>query len=250
MKRRLYIFLIVSLLASPRLSFAQVAAEDESSGLLYKQEISGGLMIHTKGWGGYFQYAKQKNYKYLNIFSLRVGNIKHPKEARFFNGSFLNDAKSYFYGKLNAVMVLRPGYGGRYQLSNKLRQDPVGIHFQWSAGPSLALLKPVYLEISKNTGSGTELVSERYDPELHPKQVIYGRDNWIRGINEMKVKPGLFGSVSFYFDISLANDKVLGLALGTYWDFYIDELPIMANADNDRIYPTLFATIIFGNKIF
>lgn len=250
MIKRLYIFLILSFTGISSLSSSQAAAEYESSGLLYRQEISGGLMISTKGWGGYFQYGKQKNYKYLNLYSLRIGNIKHPKEARFFNGTFLSDAKSYFYGKLNVVVAVRPGFGGRYQITNKLRQDPVGISFQWTMGPSLAFLKPVYLEISKNTGSGTELVSERYDPELHPQQVIYGRDSWVRGVNEMQIEPGIFGAASFYFDISLANDKVLGLELGTYWDFYLNELPIMATAENDRIYPTLYATIIFGNKMF
>lgn len=247
---RLILYIFVLVLTSGSLS-GQRAAEEESSGLLYRKEVSGGLMIQTRGWGLYGQYGVQKNYKYINLYSLRLGNIKHPKEVRSFTGTFLSDAKSYFYGKLNAVIVARPGFGGRYYLSEKLRQDPVGISFQWSVGPSLAFLKPVYLEIRQNpSSSGGEFVSERYDPESHPQQVIYGRDRWIKGINEVAIEPGAFASASFYFDISLENDKVLGLELGTYWDFYFNELPIMANTNNLRIYPTLFATIVFGQKMF
>ena len=47
------------------------------------------------------------------MWEAEIVNMKHPKEVRSVNPYFDN-AKSFFYGKLNSMMVVRAGIGQQH----------------------------------------------------------------------------------------------------------------------------------------
>src|SRR5690606_4037741 len=97
-----------------------------------------------------------------------------------------------------------------------------------SGGPSLAILKPVYLEIYYPTPDNQSgfLVSERYDPAKHTDPtVIFGNSSFFKGLSEVQGKIGLHVKGSLQFDWSDYSDQVQSIELGTVIDAFGSTLP-------------------------
>ena len=126
---------------------AQQTIYDEAR-VPFKREMYGGIMLHGDGWGLHFHHAKHRTAVNRRLLSIEFASMKHPKEVKSFN-PYYEDSRGYFYGKLNALVILRPTYGRKIQITDKIRKSGVEINWIWGIGPSIGLLKPVYLEIGK-----------------------------------------------------------------------------------------------------
>lgn len=234
-------------------SYAQVPAKEET-GFVHKYEVIGGLNLHTGGWGGYLRYATHKTYLTRINFELGYVSQRHPKQNRVFN-PFYEEAKGYHYGKLNAFGILRPMVGIRRTLLEKLRERGVDISLDLNVGPSLGLLKPVFLEIgyvnSGGGGIGYDFISvEQYDPESHTQDNIYGRAPWSKGLELLQVRPGIAFKGGFMFEYAARGEFLKAIELGMTGDYYFTEVPLMANTDNTALFLNLYVNISFGQKFF
>lgn len=240
-------FFILILL--PVLSFGQLPLDEKGEGLM-RREVYGGVTFATHGWGIGVQYHKQKNYRYKHSFGVRITNIRHPKETKSFSSSF-EKSKGYYYGKMNSVVAVRPFYGGKRVLFEKTRHQGVEINLIWGVGISLTLMKPVYLKIKKFDSETNEFITieERYDPENHHPENIFGRSNWFKGLGDSKITAGLFSKFGFYFDLSAKREFIWGVELGGLLDVYVQKIPIMYNSSNTFIYPALYANIVLGKRL-
>lgn len=218
--------------------------------LLYRKEFVGGFTIHTAGWGGHLRYGRQiTNLKKLS-FGLDIVSIRHPKEKKVFNPSFDN-GKGFYYGKLNALIAVRPTVGLRQIWFQKKRPQGVEVGCNFNIGPSLGLVKPVYLEIIYPLNDGTAtLAEERFDPNKHTIDNIYGRARVTKGFNEMKLYPGVFGKFGLHFEYSPDEEGLKALEVGAMVDYYPKRVPLMAIATNHNIYLNFYVSLIFGKKYF
>ncbi|MBK7101950.1 MAG: hypothetical protein IPH63_09220 [Flavobacteriales bacterium] len=188
---RILLPLLLSVLGVAHVSAQQTIYEE--SRVPYKRELIGGVLIHGDGWGLQFYHAKYNTARERRLLGLELVGMKHPKEIKSFN-PYYEDSRGYFYGKANSFMILRPTYGQKLQITDKIRRSGVEVNFIWGVGPSLGLLKPVYLQIGKpDRIPYANIVTERYDPAVHDVQNIYGRATWFNGLDEMKLYPGGFG---------------------------------------------------------
>jgi hypothetical protein len=230
-------------------AYAQLPAKSEA-GLLYRQEVAGVATLQSNGWGFGMRYGKQKTAKVKHLFTFDLGTMKHPKETKIIN-SFATDARGYIYGKMNSFTVLRPHYGQRHILFKKLRESGVELGYTWSAGPSIGLLKPIYIEVCRQIGSGGCIPStEKYDPERHSQAEITGRAAGTKGLGEIKFKPGLSARMGFYFEFSPYDDGLKALEIGTTVDVFPQEIQIMAGDNNSFWFQSLYISFIFGKKMF
>lgn len=222
----------------------------QETGVLMKREFYGGLTLTTNGWGVNFSYGRQKNVRYKALYGIDIGNIRNKKEYKSFS-TFLNKSKSYYYGKLNSLLVFRPFYGGKVLLFEKKRENATEIDFVWATGFSLGLLKPVYLKIREldKTTSVFHNVEERYDPAKHYPENIYGRAPWYKGLSESKLLPGIFVKVGFNFDISTRKSRLWGIEIGGKADIYFQTVPLMYNTKNYSIFPAFYANITLGKRM-
>lgn len=229
---------------------AQKAAQDDV-GFVYRKEAVGGGIVHSNGIGIHFRYGIQKTYLNKISFGLDVVNMRNPKEIKVYNPNY-DDGKGYFYGKLNGVMVLRPFFGSRRILFQKLRDQGVEVGFNWGVGPSFAFVKPVYLQIIHPTADPLEmrLADERYDPLLHNTDNIYGRSRWSLGLNDLNIKIGGQAKFGFHFEFSPEEDGIKALEVGAAFDLYPQKIPVMANDLNKPYFFTLYLNFIFGRKYF
>lgn len=225
---------------------------DEPGRTLYAHEMYGGPIIHGDGWGITFQYGKYTTARDRTMLGIDIVSMKHPKEIKSFNPNY-QDARGYFYGKLNSMIIVRPTFGRKHRITEKIRRNGVEVNYVWSIGPSLGLLKPVYLQILGTPGMAYQPVStERYDPKLHFADNILGRASWFKGVGEMQLYPGAFGRFALNFEYAGTNTGIRALEAGVSLDAYGKAVPIMADLENEGINKQFFLefyiALYFGAK--
>ncbi len=241
--------LLLTLLSLPAWLVAQQTVYDEQR-ILYTKELHGGVIAHGDGWGANFFHGKHRTARSRRMLGIEVVGMKHPKEIKSFN-PYYEDARGYFYGKLNSVLLFRPTWGRKELLTDKLRKSGVEVNYVWGIGPSIALLKPVYLQIGKPRLPYESIVVERYDPEVHYPDDIFGRASWFRGIEESTFMVGGFARFGLNFEHSGSASGIKALEVGGTIDAFPRRLPIMAGlegVENKQVFLELYISLQFGRK--
>ncbi len=147
-------------------SQAQQTIYDETR-VPYRREMLGGIILHGDGWGINFFHGKHRTARDRRMTGIEIVSMKHPKEIKSFN-PYYEDSRGYFFGKQNSFLIIRPTYGRKHQITDKIRRSGVEVNYVWSVGPSLGFAKPVYLQISRIDQMIFEPITvERYDPMEH-----------------------------------------------------------------------------------
>lgn len=242
------LFLICLLHALPNM--AQYGEKSNPSAANFQQDISGGLFWHPRGLGINVKTGKKLHDGVFRVLDFDLVSMKHEKERRVRSSSF-SAPGSFFYGKLNYAYFLRAGFGRRWDLSTHIYKNTIATKLQVSAGPTIALLKPVYLEIYYPTPDNQAgfLVSEKYDPEKHKDPTsIFGNSSFFRGLSETKGQLGLNLKANIQFDWSDYYDQIQGLELGVVIDAFGNEVPILALASNKNIFSSLYICLNIGSR--
>lgn len=237
--RTLLIFTLISVTA-----FGQELA-DTTYDKLYRNSYTVGIHFNTVGWGFYGELSKQKTYKYHHVLGLQFSNIRHKNE---FKTSTIDAASSFFYYKINSLVAMRPTFGGNLRLFEIRRENGVEIMFKWKLGPSLGLLKPVYLDIRSMT-SNTGPRVERYDPEVHGYSVIESKASWFTGLGESKVEIGAHFKSGFNFNFANQKSGISGGEIGFLFDYFpFREVDLMYEADNYKLFTAFYLQFELGNR--
>ena len=243
-----FIFLLIGITTS---SFSQENPEtsDTTLGVILRKEISWGFIGHTAGFGFNFRTGKRISAFKSRSFEFEAISMKSPKEIKTINPYF-NNSKSYIFGKLNNVFMLRGGYGLNHQLNRKPLWGGVEVRYFYYGGFSLGIAKPVYLYILNFTSIYYEytLTMEKFNPEEHFLDNIYGRAPFTKGMAEMRFYPGLYLKGGFSFDFSGEHEKIRSLEAGFILDLYPYPIPIMAFRDDYHYFINLYLSFNFGKK--
>ncbi len=247
--------LLLSLFAISGWAIAQESIYDDQGRTLYSREMYGGPIVHGDGWGLQFWYGKYRTAADRHLVGVEIVGMKHPKEIKSYN-PFYEDSRGYFYGKLNSLLILRPTYGRKHRLTEKIRKSGVEVNYVWGVGPSFALMKPVYLQIGyrldgKEIAPYDNIIEERYDPAIHRSSNIFGRASWFRGLGELSVMPGAFGRLGLNFEYAGDNTGIRALEVGATLDAYPTTVPIMVEDElivNKRFFFELYLALQFGGK--
>lgn len=215
--------------------------------ILLKKELTGGATIHVLGMGANFRKGVNKTFFKSRIFELEFVSMKHPKQVRLINPYYYN-AKSFVYGKLNHVYILRAGYGFKKLLNRKPYWGGVELRVLYMGGLSIAIAKPVYLYFWDETISFIK--EEKYNPDnpFHDEEYIYGRAPFTDGLGELKVYPGIFAKAGLNFEFGSLNSKIRALEAGGVVEFFPIAIPIMAfNPPSDLIF-TFYINFSLGKR--
>ncbi len=212
----------------------------------FRRQIVGGPLIHTRGYGASIAWGKRVNGFKQRLLQLEVANLKHQKEIKSF--SPYEDSKGYVFGKLNQVYIVRPTYGFKKQKYDKLRSSGVEVGYSYGIGPSMAILKPVYLLIGYPDYPFKYVATEKYDPNIHNVLNIYGRASNLKGIDKLQLIPGIHAKFGMVFEYSSFRDGIKGLEVGGTIDLYPKKVPIMALSANSSAFVNLYIQLLFGKK--
>lgn len=218
---------------------------------IYKNEMYGGLLLHSFGWGANFRKGKHITARLRRVYSIEACGMKHPKEYKSYNPHKDNN-KGFVYGKLNTLTIFRPSAGIQKIMFTKEGRKGVQISYLLLGGASLGFVKPVYLEIAPPLGSppGTMSQSERYDPEKHTLDKILGRAETLKGIDEGTFYPGLHAKIGFNFEYAPQEDLIRAVETGISADAFYKPVPMMAFIENRQFFITYFVSWHFGKKSY
>ena len=227
---------------------AQVSDVDTSKNILLLREISYGITLHTQGWGLKYSRGYHKTAFSKRTLVFEFVELQSNKQIRTINPYFTN-SKSFIYGKLNSVFDIRGSYGNYKLLNRKPYWGGVELRFLYMGGISLGFAKPVYLYILNPTGDNEYTITEeRYDPNEHFIDDIYGRASFFKGFGEISFYPGIHAKVGLDFDYGIYRTKVKSLEIGAIVDVFPIPVPIMAFNDPNYFFLTLYLNFNFGKR--
>ncbi len=242
-----YIYIVLVLV-----SFSGVAQvpDKEDGKTVMRRHVLGGINFNANagatGWGLGFEYGFQKTYKYKHIVGFTVTNIRHPKEYKVF--SVFSNSRGYYFGKLFSLVSFRPTFGGKRYLFRAKRENGIEIAFKWNLGPSIGLLKPVYLRINK---LNTTPKDERYDPSVHNFENIASRSNWVKGLNESSLALGVFTKMGIDFNFSNEQNKISGGEIGFMIDYFVGSpVALLHKNEGERLFASLYLQFNLGQKLY
>ncbi len=216
--------------------------------VILKKEISGGVMLYTRGFGFLFRKSFNENAFRKNVFELEVFGIKGDKQVRInYYGSYFSNARSYVFGKLNKVYNLRAGLGRQHRINSKPYWGGVEVRFAYYGGISIGIAKPIHLYIISQSNTN-DYESKKYDPEKHFIENIYGRAPFIDGIQETKFYPGLYAKAGLIFDFGQYKTSIKALEAGASIDGYPIPIPIMAFRDKHYYFLNFYINFTFGKR--
>lgn len=238
------LFLLVSFL-----SFNIIGQETifEEKTTIYSSEMSGSISMNTNGYSASFRYAKYLGAFKKQFYEFEIGNIKHPREIKSISPRDEN-VRGFVFGKLNALYVVRPTIGIQKVFIPKQSIKGVSVAYVASIGPSFGFEKPVYLNIERISNNQRVVVKERYDPDKHNINDIYGRASFLNGFGQLKLNPGIHGKLGFHFDYASERERVKAIEVGLMVDGYFRPVPILAYAKNRAVFTNLYLAIYFGKR--
>lgn len=250
-KNKHYIIVGISFLCC--LFTNQLLAQEEENTKVNEVYFGGG--IHTRGFQLTAGYSIIRPSRRTQTFFLDVGEIKHPKENRQTYDAVSiarSTPKAFIYGKQNNLYFTRLGYGEKFYLSAR-NTRLVSLGFTYSAGFSLGLIRPYYLNlIYRDNGGRPAIVAERFNESnitkfLNPQEVD-GPSGAAYGWDELTAVPGGFIKAGLLIDWGAYDAVVKDLEVGIAADFYFQTIPIMIFEENASIFVNLYVTARLGHR--
>ncbi|MBD81693.1 MAG: hypothetical protein CL840_22450 [Crocinitomicaceae bacterium] len=242
-----FAYFLVTLLV---LGSLNVLGADSSSTVyeknIYRKSWNFGFLLHTRGLGLNFRREKFKTALLKNFWTIEGYNIKSAKEQKSY-GSSGDNSKSFIYGKLNHLYVIKGGIGRQKVMFEKEVVRGVQISTIYNINFALGFLKPIYLEVFKRD-QNNPISTERYDPTIHRLGEISGKASWFRGLDEMEIVPGLGAKFALNFEFAPKDNKIKALETGVNVDAFMKPMPIMAFQSDQYVFVNLYLNFQFGRK--
>jgi hypothetical protein len=238
------LILAVIIIFGTQLLYAQ-GELDEQQKVFFRNERSFAILLNTDGIGLSYRGAKRIDYRNKRLIEIDGGTLKHPKEYR--QPSPWTEGGSFIFGKLNSTFYLRAGIGHQHELFKKADLGGIAVRYFFSAGPVLALYKPIYYKVIYFlSATDYKVVEEKFDPSIALPQDIYSKASFTKGLNETKVMPGLYAKGGFNFEYSKEDKIIHAIEIGAQINMFPKKVPIMASSDNKSIFFSLFVSYRFG----
>jgi len=247
------LFLIILALGSLDFSFGQnnvISGGDNGTTLniLYRNEASGKIYANTRGFGLLFRRGKHVTAKTRSYFEIDVQNLKHPKEVKVTGDA--QDRKRFVYGKINNVLLLRGAVGLQNVLFSKADNKAVEVRYSYSLGPTLAFLKPYYVQKTNNFRNELNQKTVKFNEDTFTQDSVIGRGAFTDGLSELKVYPGINAKFNLSFEYAPYTNLIRAIETGVSLDYFPKGLQIMARNPSENIIITFHVGFVFGRKWF
>jgi hypothetical protein len=245
--RGLITFGILLLFSS--LGYSQEDRSQEKN-ILYTKSSQFGLLLHTRGYGLDYQFTRQKTVNKMFLMDFSLYELRHPKEMLMPN-PYQDKSSSYVFGKMNNLVVLKMNFGSRRVLGDRFLAQDIKVNFNYSFGPLVGWMKPVYYDIQviNPDGSGYSLIQQKFDPNnITAQQNTMGESSFTKGFNESFFLPGGNFKTSLSFEWGNYDYKFYNLETGVMVDAFPTPVPIFAGIKNDQVFVNLYLCLTYGTR--
>ncbi len=227
---------------------AETVESVQGRSVFYRYSGALGVAVHTQGIKITYQKAVYENIYGRKFWEIEFSTLKDIKQARV--NSYFGNTKHYYYGKLNNFNSLRLAYGIQKNVSEQGTKGAVNFFYKASAGVSIGILKPIYLQIVKNDStvkSPTKEI-EKYDIQKHNASNIWGRAGMFTGILGTKIYPGIHLNAALGMNFTSQPDNIREVVVGIQADLFYKKIPIMATYTTPPYFFTIYLQTYFGKK--
>lgn len=240
------LLIVTSLIIYGSVSLYAQGELNEQQKVFFRNEMSFAVLLNSNGIGLSYREAKRIDFLNKRFFEIEAGTLKNQKEYKVSNP--YTQTGSFVFGKLNSTFYLRGGVGRQHEIFKKADLGGIAIRYFYSAGPVLALYKPIYYKVLYPTSNINEYIikEEKFEASFSLPQEIYSKASFFKGVNETKVMPGLFAKGGFNFEYSKEDKVIHAIELGAQINAFPKKIPIMAGSDNRSIFFALFVSYRFG----
>jgi hypothetical protein len=226
----------------------EMVRQAEEGILIYQKQSIFGIQLRTNGYGAFYELGRMKTNRKTNIYRIDITEIKNPKEEKLLGGSFIF-GNPYVYGKINNFYPITLGFGQQYILGQKGNKNGVAVTGVYTAGISVGLLRPYYLNVDHPLEGEKSIKYSVEDSALFLDQsAIISGGGFGKGWSEIKIKPGAFAKVGMRFDFGRYNESVQALEIGMSLEAYASKIPIMALQDDKRMFFQGYIAFLFGRR--
>jgi hypothetical protein len=221
---------------------------NEQQKVFFRNEKSFAILLNSDGLGVSYRAAKRIDFRNKNLYEIDAGSLRNIKEYR--QESVNVQGSSFIFGKVNTTFFLRGGIGHQHELYKKADLGGIAVRYFYSAGPVLAIYKPIYyrvIHLVPSTPNEYELKDEKFDvATIASPQDIYSKASFFKGFDQLKALPGLYGKVGFNFEYSKADKIIHAIEIGGQVNAFPKKVPIMAGNNNKALFFSLFVSYRFG----
>ena len=244
-----------------QITFQPKQIEFDWKGIVYRYERAVDFTLHTHGFLLGFNTGRILTYDKTSYYHVSVGYMRDPRERSQNKNIPLDNmtSKSFAYGKLNSLYVLRAGIGVKKYLSEKAKRKGIAVGYNYELGPAIAMLKPNYLyllfEETQMGMSIPELRVERYSAEnadvFLDYNRIFGGGGFSRGWKELTFTPGIQAKGGILFSLGAYDKYVKMVEVGIMADLFIKKISILAETEavsNKPYFINLYLTLQLGAR--
>ncbi|MHB8261615.1 MAG: hypothetical protein ACYDCN_15970 [Bacteroidia bacterium] len=228
-------------------SAQQALDQGKDINVLFRNESIGGIYVHSRGFGVIYRRYWHVTGKLKRLIEFEGLNMRHPKEI---SEKTDNGGKSFKYGKLNALLFMRGGFGFQQTLYERADRKSIEVRMLYSVGATVCFSKPVFLQVDSTIGGYISVKDAAYNPSTMNQNNIVGRAPIFEGIQDLKVYPGVYGKLGFSFEYGDRTNAIKAIELGTVVDFFPSAIPIMAYNKPENFFVTLYVAFHFGKRWF
>lgn len=207
-----------------------------------------GIFAHTAGFGADVQYHVYRDGLDI-ITGVTFASIRHPKQLKIESAYADQGGKRYFFDKKNYGFVLAPTMGLSKVIIGQDAYSRVSVRTTLSAGPALGLLKPYYLEVAiPFSGNQAYVEVDKYDATKYNYSNIVGEADYLLGIGEMSVVPGLQAKFATMLNFAGNNDLIRAIEMNVYATYFMKSLDLMDLTEDKKLYIGGGISFLFGDK--
>jgi len=231
-------------------SAQQALDQGQDVNVLFRNESTGGIYMHSRGFGAIYRRYWHVTGKLKRLIEIEGLNMRHPKEI-----SVKSDqgGKSYKYGKLNGLLFLRAGFGFQRKLYERAERKSIEIRMLYSAGITIGISKPVYLQIEYPDPSSQNVYiikDEAYNPAVDNQSNILGRAPYFDGLQDLKLHPGGYAKLGFSFEYGSRTNAIKAIEVGAAVDCFPKAIQTMAYNKAENFFVTLYVGFHIGKRWF
>ena len=219
--------------------------------VVYNNEADFFIGANTAGFEMGYRRSHHINGFRKGVFEIEGLNKNSAKQIAVTNPNpSYQNAKSYNYGQINDLFILRVGYGFQQVKFRKAERKSIEIRYAAYGGLALGILKPVYLEVVPPNASQPEIVAYNPNDPNQSQSYIYGGAPFTDGLNNLSFVPGLYAKFALSFEYGESRPDVKALEVGLVVDAFPVVIQQMAFTQNHQVFPSLYVDFVFGKKWF
>lgn len=217
--------------------------------IIYNRETTMHATVHTQGLGGGMKFGKIKGIHKTTYLDFEISYLRSLKQIKLMS---YYSTTSFVYGKLNDVLTLRGGYEVQRRIYGKPYWGGVELRWLYEAGISLAILKPYYYSVviakPSSTGEYVEAIEyQTFDNQAQWIEIL-GKAPFKQGINEIKLRPGVYAKGGMAFEIGTSRLRAQSIEVGMTMEYFPQGISLMADNPDSYVIPTLYLSYSWGSR--